>query len=667
MPDNWISALVQPRFGLRKGRPRTDRWGTRLHPGLELLEERVVPSLTPVADTSFPPLNGVVSVQVTYNDLPAGANTFVASGAFIDATHVLTAGHVLYDPQSHDNNGFPDQVEVYVGRNGGYTSYDGQTYAGTSATVPKGYANAVNQYGEQAAFGCSDLGILTVGSSPAHANFGVAGNAAQVDYSTLPLHSAGYPADPYYGYNGQYMYQTAGYASGIDTSTAIDGTPLLTFQNHPDSDPTGLSLYIGGQSGSPIFSQDASGNNILFGVFIGSTTFLGGDSQFHGDPNGTGYATALTPALSNFITSTLDSGNGSGNGGLRGIFGTYSTTTSVIPSRSTARAGAAVSFTATVSAPDIPSGIVSFYDNGSYLGQAPLQFGQAVFDTTALPVGTNSVTAIYGGDMYNQGSSSSPALVSISQPLAPTSTSVNASASSIAVGQKVALTADVLSSAGTPGGSVSFYDNNSYLGQGNLVTGQATLTTALPPGSNSITANYAGSAGYQTSASSPVKVQVSASSAVGLEVGAPGSATVGSPFQVTLTAVDIFGNPATGYQGTVTLRCSPSGTVSPAVYTFTPADGGMHTFTVVLNQNGVNAITVSADGSTVGSVLVTAHVKPQLPSLPPLPPPPPQAPLAPLPPAPPPPNPYSDFIAFFKTFFAELKALFADLSKLESP
>src|SRR6516225_9910981 len=55
------------------------------------------------------------------------------------------------------------------------------------------------------------------------------------------------------------------------------------------------------------------------------------------------------------------------------------------------------------------------------------------------------------------------------------------------------------------------------------------------------------------------------------------SATAGMPFDVTVTAVDPFGQVAVGYTGTVTFSTSDSdpGVVLPADYTFTADDGGV--------------------------------------------------------------------------------------------
>jgi subtilase family serine protease len=91
------------------------------------------------------------------------------------------------------------------------------------------------------------------------------------------------------------------------------------------------------------------------------------------------------------------------------------TTTLISTPSSTVSQGTSVTFTATVT-PSTATGNVSFYDNGSStaLGTATLSSGAATFPTTALPVGSNSVTATYNGDSGDGVSTSaSPADVTV--------------------------------------------------------------------------------------------------------------------------------------------------------------------------------------------------------------------------------------------------------------
>jgi hypothetical protein len=75
--------------------------------------------------------------------------------------------------------------------------------------------------------------------------------------------------------------------------------------------------------------------------------------------------------------------------------------------------------------------------------------------------------------------------------------------------------------------------------------------------------------------------EVQNSQAAALQVTAPVKVFAGTPFSITVTAVDTQGNVVPGYTGTVTFSTTDpdSGVVLPADYTFTLADGGVHTFT----------------------------------------------------------------------------------------
>jgi uncharacterized protein len=90
-----------------------------------------------------------------------------------------------------------------------------------------------------------------------------------------------------------------------------------------------------------------------------------------------------------------------------------------------------------------------------------------------------------------------------------------------------------------------------------------------------------------------------------LQLAAPANATYGTPFTVTVTARDEAGNVETSYRGTVSFSSSLAATL-PAPYTFTAADNGVHTFTILPRAAGSNTITASnaAGPSASATVLV---------------------------------------------------------------
>jgi subtilase family serine protease len=126
------------------------------------------------------------------------------------------------------------------------------------------------------------------------------------------------------------------------------------------------------------------------------------------------------------------------------------TTTAVTTPSSSVNQGTSVTFTATV-APSTATGTVSFFNNGSTtaLATSTLSGGTATYTTTTLPVGTDSVTASYNGDGYNNVSTSvSPAVVTV---IAPYSMSASPMSLTVPAGQTATHTITVTPTAGFTG------------------------------------------------------------------------------------------------------------------------------------------------------------------------------------------------------------------------
>ncbi len=93
-------------------------------------------------------------------------------------------------------------------------------------------------------------------------------------------------------------------------------------------------------------------------------------------------------------------------------------------------------------------------------------------------------------------------------------------------------------------------------------------------------------------------------------VDVPNTSVAGTPFTVTVTALNPLGNRATNYTGKVHFTSSDGQAVLPADYTFTAADQGQHTFAVTLKTAGNQTITsTDLTAGTItgnGTVTVTA-------------------------------------------------------------
>ena len=164
--------------------------------------------------------------------------------------------------------------------------------------------------------------------------------------------------------------------------------------------------------------------------------------------------------------------------------------------------GQSVTFTATVSSSaGTPTGSVTFYDGSTSLGTGALSSGTAALAISSLSAATHTITATYGGGGNFQ-SGTSPALSQVVN-RANTITTLTSSLNPSTYGRSVTLTATVRSSAGTPTGSVTFYDGATALGTGTLSNGTAALAiSGLSAATHTITATYGGSGNFQSGTSS---------------------------------------------------------------------------------------------------------------------------------------------------------------------
>jgi len=347
------------------------------------------------------------------------------------------------------------------------------------------------------------------------------------------------------------------------------------------------------------------------GLPTGTVTFTdGGNTIGTGTLNGAGQATFATNTLSvathsivasyggdtNFLTST--------SAALSQVVNKAQTATAVTSSVNPSVFGQSVTFTATVTSaapaaiappsssssarrvstrvtsttarPAVgagtPTGTVTFMDGATTLGTGTLNgSAQATFSTSALAVGSHSITIVYGGD-GNFLTSTSPALTQTVNKANTTTATVTSSANPSAFGQSVTFTTTVAAAApgaGTPTGTVTFSDGATTLGTGTLNgSGVATFTTAaLAVGSHSITASYGGDGNFNASTTANALTQV---------VNKALTTTV----LTTNAAPEFPGGPQVAFVGgTVTIT---------ATVTAVAPGAGTPTGTVQFKDNGVN-------------------------------------------------------------------------------
>jgi uncharacterized repeat protein (TIGR03803 family) len=183
------------------------------------------------------------------------------------------------------------------------------------------------------------------------------------------------------------------------------------------------------------------------------------------------------------------------------------TATTVTSSPYPSTYGQTVRFDATVASNfgTPPNGeTVSFMKAKKVLGTGMLSDGSATFITSALPVGTNSITAVYAGDSKFAASTSKAVSQVVSK--ATTVTTLASSLNPSNVGESVTFTASVAPEfSGTGAGTVSIYDGTTLLKTVTVNKGEAKFTTStLTTGKHTITATYGGSTSFDGSSSAPL-------------------------------------------------------------------------------------------------------------------------------------------------------------------
>lgn len=153
----------------------------------------------------------------------------------------------------------------------------------------------------------------------------------------------------------------------------------------------------------------------------------------------------------------------------------------------------------------------------------------------------------------------------------------------------------VVAGGGGGGGGVSTAEGSSLSGG----TFDVTLTTA---GNHTVTATD--TTDTTDTADSGITgtggTEVAPADADRFDVSAPGSATAGTPFSTTVTALDAFGNTVTSYAGTVQFTSSDPAATLPADTSLTD---GVGTFDVTLATAGNQTVTAtdSVDAGVTGT------------------------------------------------------------------
>lgn len=240
--------------------------------------------------------------------------------------------------------------------------------------------------------------------------------------------------------------------------------------------------------------------------------------------------------------------------------------------------GEPVSLTATVSSwVSSPTGTVTFFSGTTNIGQATLNgSGLATIQTSSLPLGTNSIRAVYSGSTNFQTATSSITVLTVNQ--SPTTTTItttppNPSTFNSPVTINVTV-ASISPGSGIPTGTVTGYYGSVVLGTAPLNNGVASFaTTVLPAGTPTITVVYGGDTNFTGS--------------TGLATHTVNTATT------TITTLTSSVNPSV-YDQSVTFSTRVSSTAGIPTGTVSFYDGTVQLGIGTLDSSGNAALTISS-------------------------------------------------------------------------
>ena len=347
-----------------------------------------------------------------------------------------------------------------------------------------------------------------------------------------------------------------------------------------------------------------SGTTGAGGAFTGTVTFSDGATVL-------GTAAVSAAGIATLSVSTLNVGSHSLSASYGGdanylpstsasiaeMLVTASTSAALTSSLTPSIAGTPVTLTATVTGTGgIPTGTVTFLSGATTLGTGALNArGVAGLTTSSLAVGQDTLTAVYGGDSKDNGSTSPPLLQTVE--IATTGTTLASTANPSMFGASVTFTATIATNGGAVTGTVTFSDGSKVLGTAPVNTGTAMFSlSTLGLGMHSITAAYSGDALDASSQSSALSQQVLQAGAVTLASSAnPSIAGAGVSFTATISSpqsVAVTGS-VTFKDGSVVLGTVSVGNAGSAVFSTTALAVGQHTIVAVYSGDSLNQAAAS--------------------------------------------------------------------------
>ncbi|HEY2156870.1 MAG TPA: Ig-like domain repeat protein [Isosphaeraceae bacterium] len=468
--------------------------------------------------------------------------------------------------------------------------------------------NAGSGYGQVAAGGAIALGgtlSVTLGTTPTgNQQFtlihNTSGSAATGTFTGLPEGS-----EVVFGNQSFRITYNTGASHDVvlthllGSSTTVGASPSSTTFGTPVT-LTASVIGVGG-GGTPTGTVE----------FLDGSTVLGSNSVNASGvatfptsslPVGTDQITAIYKGDTTFATSTSPAATVT-------IAKAPTTTTLVVQPTSTVF-GQPVTLTATVASTTsglgTPTGFVEFLNGTTEIQTVQVNpSGVATLTTSSLPVGSDSITAVYQSDNTFATSTSTPPIIATVGTV-PTTATLVVSPTNPGLGQTVTLIAAVTPnspSTGIPTGTVTFLDGTTTLGSAPLNSSGIAVftTTGLTGGSNVLEASYASDGTFSAATSPTVTVTIPQSASTTVLTASPNPSILGQSTTLMATVLGVNSGSVipTGtvqfFNGTTSL-----GTAS--------VNGGVATLTTSALPLGTASVTAAYSGD----VSFTASTSPAL-------------------------------------------------------
>jgi hypothetical protein len=370
-----------------------------------------------------------VTFTATVSASAPGSGTPTGTVSFLDGTTVIGTGTLSGGTATFTTSALALGSHPIKASYGGSSSFTGSTSAALTQTVLIGSTSTVTSSANPSVFGQSVTFTATV-----HAASGSQTPTGTVQFldGTTVIATGTLSG-------GKATFKTSALATGTHTITvSYGGNSSFTGSISPPVTQTvnqaGTTTKVTSSSRPSVFGQSVTFTATVTasspgsGTATGTVLFMDGTTTLgQGSLNASGQATFTTSSLavgSHSVTAVYGGdGNftGSTTAALTQTVNADATTTAVVSSANPSVSGQSVTFTATVSAnapgSGIPAGTVTFKDGSRTLGTAALNAsGQATFATSALAVGSHSITASYAASTNFKASTSAVLTQTVNAP-----------------------------------------------------------------------------------------------------------------------------------------------------------------------------------------------------------------------------------------------------------